>query len=369
MRLTNNVSGWSMKLSGDGAKVVFTRLDGNGIGELWVINTDGSDERLLVSSGDLDALAKSSDTEEVRKSGSTLLISPYAWVPGTYTIAFGIYRNIKYDGTIFSYDLNLVDTETGRITTLLPPGSGGKFIYSPDGSKIAVFTQEQISIVDSDGSNRHDKLLEFHSPTFGEADFFPEIVWSDDGQYLLMGLPPEDPMQNPDLPTTLWQIPTDGSPAIRLGETRYPVLPLSYNVTFSPDLKRLAYTTEVDTPSGIRSEVHVANYDGTGDRVAEVGGMLYFWNWSPDGQHYVYYSYPNPDAWYVSDLDGNTTVMDFLPVDTDLAWVNNDSFLYYVHCENQACADLYELRLTSIYGETTLIDRGNFSPWFDFSYR
>jgi Tol biopolymer transport system component len=360
-----NVNGF--KLSDDGNKVAFTRMVSYPTSELWVINIDGSGERLLVSTDDLQALGKSSETEEIRQSESYILLSPYAWVPGTYTIAYGTYRSIRYDGTIYHYDLNLVDAETGKKWTILAPGSGGKFIYSPDGSQIAIFTRQQIFIVDADGSNRHDNLLEFQMPTFGEAHIFPEPVWSADGQYLLLGLPPDDPMNNPTLPTTLWQVPADGSPAIRLGTTKYPVLPEGYNVTFSPDLKQLAYTTEGPGLSGYGFEIHIANFDGTNDRVIQAGKMLYFWNWSPDGQHFIYYSHPEPDAWYISDLDGNATVMDFLPVDVQLAWVNNESFLHYVHCGAQNCA--YELRLASIDGETVVIDRSWTSPYFTFSYR
>jgi Tol biopolymer transport system component len=360
-----NVSGF--KLSSDGNKVAFTRVVSYPIYELWVINIDGSGERLLVSSDDLLTLGKSSETEEIRQSESNVLLSQYAWVPGTYTIAYGTYRSIKYDGSIYHDDLNLVDAETGEKKILLPPGSGGKFHYSPDGSQIAIFTQQDLSIVDADGNNRHDKLLEFQTPTYGEAHYFPTPVWSADGQYLLLGLPPEVPMRNPTLPTTLWRIPADGSPAIRLGTTTYPVLPEGYSVKFSPDLKYLAYTTEASAASEQRYEIHIANYDGTGDRVVQEAGMLYFWNWSPDGLHFIYYSHPGPDAWYISDLDGNSTVMDFLPVDIQVDWVNNESFLYYVHCGIQDCA--YELRLTSIAGETVMIDRSWTSPWFAFYYR
>jgi hypothetical protein len=335
--------------SGDRSRVAVFRRDENNGSNLWVMNLDGSDARLLVSQDDLDALGKFSETEESRQTNSRVSFRGVVWVPGTHTIAYGTYRHIKYDGTIFHDDLYLVDAETGEKTTLLAPGSSGGFIYSPDGSQVAIIGQNDISIMDNDGSDRHDKVLEY--PTIQDVDnyYYPNPIWSADGQYLLLALPPKFLMSDSRETTILWKIPADGSPAIRLGSFEAVAFLFGYTA-FSPDLTHLAYLDEVNPYAGTLA-IHIANYDGTDDKVV-ITGRSYFVNWSPDGQHFVYYSSNNDsEVWYISDLDGVSTPLALKP--TFLRWVNNEAFLQY---DSLPCGG-YEMRLTSINGESYVIDR------------
>lgn len=347
-----NISGFF--LSADRSKVAVFRRGDNDETSLWVMNLDGSQARLLVSQDDLDALGKFSETKESLQTNSRVSFRGTAWVPGTYTIAYGTYRHIKYDGTIFHDDLNLVDTVTGEKTTLLPPGSGGGFTYSPDGSQIAIIGQNQISIMNADGSHRRDEVLEY--PTIQDVDnyYYPTPIWSADAQYLILALPPQQLMSDSRSPTTLWKIPADGTPAIQLG-TFEAVAFLSGYTAFSPDLTRLAYLDEVD-PSKGTLVIHIANYDGSGDKVIQEGKGVYFVNWSPDGQHFVYYKSSNDtEAWYISDLNGISTPLAYKP--EFLNWVSKDAFLQY---DSLPCAR-FEMRLTPIDGESQVIDRF----WYD----
>ncbi len=344
-----NISGFL--LSADRSKVAVYRRGENNATDLWVMNLDGSQARLLVSQDDLDVLGKFSETAESRETNSRVAFRGTTWVPGTHVIAYGTYRPIKYDGTIFHDDLNLVDTETGEKKTLLPPGQGGAFTYSPDGSQVAIIGQSQISIMNADGSHLRDKLLEF--PIIHDIDYayYPNPIWSPDGQYLLLALPPARPMGEPTEPATLWKIPADGSPAIRLGSI-YPSDTYALYVAYSPDQTRLAYWSMDSGPSGLIGQVHIANYDGTDDKVLISASVAYFVSWSPDGQHFVYYiSSGDSEVWYISDLKGNSAPLAIKPV--YINWVSNDAFLQY---DSLPCAR-YEMRLTSIHGESQVIDR------------
>jgi hypothetical protein len=342
-----NISGYF--LSTDRRKLAVYRRGENNETGLWVMNPDGSDLRLLVSQADLDTLGEFSETEQSRQTNSRVSFRGTAWVPGTYTIAYGTYRPIKYDGTIFHDDLNLVDVLTGEKTTLLPPGSGGSFTYSPDGSQVAIIGLNQISIMNADGTNRHDNVLEYSTIQDVDNYYYPRPNWSADGRYLLLALPPQRMMSDSRETTTLWKIPADGSPAIRLGSFDALAFLFGYT-TFSPDLTHLAYLDEAD-PFYANFTIHIANYDGTDDRVLFTG-RNYFVNWSPDGLHFAYYlSSDDTEVWYISDLNGVSARLAITP--TFLRWVDNSTFVQY---DSLPCGG-YELRLTSISGESQVIDR------------
>jgi hypothetical protein len=351
-------------LSTDGSLQAYFRQGDSPESGLWVSNSDGSDPRLLVSTADLQELGKYSENEESKEFGSHVVFNGVSWVPSTHEIVYGTYRDITRDGRIFHDDLNLVDADTGEKTSLLPPGQGGEFLFSPDGSQLAIIGQNQISIMDADGSNRHDKLLEY--PTIHNVDwaYYPQPVWSPDGQYLLLALPSESLMSNEQETVTIWKIPADGSPAIRLGS--FQAVGYFFDYTkFSPDLSHLAYMDESEQFEGGRLAIHIANADGTGDRVNQEGFGVYFVSWSPDGQHYLYHTTTTDEieTWYVSDLDGNSTLLPYAPVQA--WWVDNETLLHY---ESLGCG--YQLSLSSLDGESQVIDVFWTMPSiYSFSYK
>jgi hypothetical protein len=347
--------------SDDSQLIAFFRQYDEQVSGLYVSNPDGSHERLLVSSDDLQEMGGFSETDESRAFGSQVVFNGVAWAPGTHIIAYGTRRDITHDGRIFHDDLNLVNAETGEMTTLLPPGQGGAFRYSPDGSQLAIIGQNKISLMNANGSDRHEGVLEY--ATIQDVDFayYPKPVWSADGQFLLLTLPAQNMISDTRETTTIWKIPADGSAAEQLGS--YEAVGFFFGYTaFSPDLTHLAYLDMAEVFSE-GNELHIANFDGTGDGIAQAGQGVYFVNWSPDGQHYIYYTTgtnPDTETWYVSDLAGNSTRLPFVPV---LArWVDNERFLSY---ESLGCG--YELLLTSVRGESQLLDR-SWSPPAIYGY-
>ncbi|NIO68365.1 MAG: hypothetical protein GTN71_04765, partial [Anaerolineae bacterium] len=223
-----------VKISDDGVVVAFMRGEE---GELWAVNSDGTGERQLLSAEDFEAME--SDGFEVR-------LKRFEWVPGTHIVAFNTRLRLEARD-VPADDLRLVDADTLEQSVLLPPGEGGEFYYSPDGSQIAIVTTGDISLMDADGGNRRDGVLTYAPVAmYSESDYYAQPAWAADGSSLMVAIPPADPQAQPTQHTTIWHIPTDGTPASLVANiAAFP----EEAVAFSHELNYVAY---VEVPqSGI----------------------------------------------------------------------------------------------------------------------
>jgi hypothetical protein len=163
-RLTDAGGVNDVKISGDGEVVAFVRE-----GELWAVDDDGADERVLVSAADL------AEMETRLEVAFPTVLNRYAWVPGTHTVAF----NTRLDfpiGLVLNDDLHLVDADTLERSRLLAPGKGGEFTYSPDGRQVAVANGGDIGLVDSDGENWRDAFTHTPVVTYSEVRYYAQPV-------------------------------------------------------------------------------------------------------------------------------------------------------------------------------------------------
>jgi hypothetical protein len=359
LQLTTSGQAYEVKLSSDGVVAAFTRRVDDLHSELWAVNTDGSDERRLVSVADLDAMGAELQVKDLKA------IAPYhfAWIPGTHTLAYNTREVFDGPGLLLTDDLRLVNTNTLEKYTFLPPGKGGEFSYSPDGSQIAISTTTTISLIDADGSNRRSDLLVYDKVlTYSEYEYYAKPVWASDSSALRVAIPPKDALAQPPLPTILWEIPTDGSPAVQLGSvTGMPFF--SAPVKFSPDLSHIAYLKLVDDPADNRHELHIADPDGSGDIVYDVATLLQFQAWAPDSSHFVF-SIEDRGAFQLGEIGGNFTPLMDNPTDLqNLRWINQDSYL--VLRNNNG---VIEIRLNTLSGDSALIDTmGGTLPSYDFA--
>jgi hypothetical protein len=132
-----------LRISDDGQLVAFLR----GWEELWMVSTDGTGERPLVTSGEFG---------ELGPDDAGAILNRFEWVAGTHILAFNT-RLPTAIGQTLNHDLHLLDADSLRLTTLIPSGEGGEFYHSPDGSQIALVTPNEISLIDADGENRRDR--------------------------------------------------------------------------------------------------------------------------------------------------------------------------------------------------------------------
>jgi Tol biopolymer transport system component len=176
--------------SPDGTRIAFVRAQDYRDYSIWVINSDGTNERQLITADDFRSMRVSEDA---------LGAAPVQleWVPGTHTLAFNTYP--YYDGPGFypHDDLYLIDTGTGQLTPFLEVGRGGMFAYSPDGTRLVVSTFQSVSLMNADGTNRRDDVLIYEPVnTYSEFLYYVTPQWSPDGAFLRAIVPPAIRWQN-----------------------------------------------------------------------------------------------------------------------------------------------------------------------------
>jgi hypothetical protein len=272
--LTQNGGVEDVILSDDGQRIAFKRG-----GQLWVVNSDGSDERQLVADADLAAI--------VPEDATGIVVYQVGWLPGSHTLLFNTSPQFDAPGLLLSDDLWLVDVATPELRNLLPPGEGGNFVPSPDGQQIAIIDPGSIDVIAADGSNRRQVLTYTPVLTYSEFQYYASPVWTAESDALRVAIPPADPLAATGQPTSIWHIPADGTPAQLLGNVT--AAPFGGDPIFSPDLNRIVYLVEIDPETGQRG-VAVAEFGSQGELTEtlvyeEAVGLD---SWSPDGRTFVF---------------------------------------------------------------------------------
>jgi hypothetical protein len=284
VQVTQSGSIYDLRISPDGNHLAYLRLIDFERVELRLVKVDGSDDRLLVG---VQAL------EELLPHDEPVGIFSFEWLPAGDYLAFNTHI-IGY-GLIKNDDLHLVNVESGSITTLLPPGQGGEFYYSPDGKQIALVTSGDymdlpgmISLVDSDGRNRRDALVTFPSVlTYSEVPFYPSLAWSPDSRFILVAIPSPDPLAA-EASITLWRISADAAEVVELLiiDTSFFLSGLPF---FSSDLTHVAYLQNVGEPDDPWFNLHILRLVDLEDALYYDGLVEYFF-WIPSTNQFAFVS-------------------------------------------------------------------------------
>ncbi len=235
----------SSKISPDGEMVMFVRSPDWIRSSIWVVNSDGSDMRELVSQAKFNEILSNPGLLGLTSADfqNAVAVGPYwlDWIPESHIIAYNTSPKYEGPGLAVHNDLWQVDADSGQISLLLKAGEGGNFYYSPDGEQIALVTPEDISLINADLSNRRTSVLQYPAAlTYSEHMYYPEPVWSADSSYLLVDIPPREIMEQPPEPNTIYRIPADGSQPAHLASL-YPIW--FRTIFFSPDRTRIIYLT------------------------------------------------------------------------------------------------------------------------------
>jgi hypothetical protein len=346
-KLTDTGDVYNPRISPDGTLIAFLRPVDEFHLEIWAIRVDGTGEQRLVSVSDMDKIAGG-----VRDSNAVAVnpFSEFDWIPGTHRVAFTSQQIFQGPGLNLLNDLNIVDADSGEITNLFLSNWGGMFKFSPDGKRVAITQPDKIILSNIDGSEYFTALTYDPVTTYSEYRFYADPIWHQDGDFLMVSIPPVDPLAPPPQLTELWRLPVDKSPAELLGSVQA-VAFFEQPIKFSPDLKRIAYIQEVGQPDQNLRELHLAANDGSGDWIYAKASPLIFLNWSTDSSHFAYTIGNDQETWIGSlAIEPQAMGPTFLGVQS-LVWTDSDQFLFWQPNENA-----FELQLATINGGSTLLD-------------
>lgn len=350
-----------VRISPDGAWITFTRSTGDATDiSLWAIRFDGSNEHLLVSHADFMAMP----VHPAIADFSFLTIYPWMmeFVPNSQTLAFNTAPQFDGPGFFDNKDLWLVDVESSARSALFAAGEGGQFYYSLDGSQIALVTPTDISLVNADGSNLRSSVLDYERVlTYSEYEYHAQPLWSPNGNYLKVIIPPPDPLGNPDALGHIYRIPADGAPASELGTLA--LAPLEKG-SLSPDLNRIAYLQQYGEPQENIRSLMIANGDGSGS-TEFVRGSLTFANWAPDSNHFAYRVW-TPRALSLAAANDPGNVILSIDSADDLRWLPDNRFLFIYQADPE-----WQLHLVSLINQSSFsvanLGQGEQFPSYDFA--
>jgi len=321
-------------LSGDGLEIAFLRN-----GEMWVVNSDGSGERNLVSTSFLAGL---------ESGGNSVVINNHVWQPGSHVIYFNtlvIAAEVGYHIPQLDLYRSNADVGSDSVDTLEVAGSGGIPYFSPDGTKMALAQPDKIIFRDVAGGGRTIALTFPMVMTYSEWSYIPELTWSLDGSGVRVIVPAADPLGDPAAVTTVWNIPITGS-ATQL-DTFVAIPGYASTPELSPDGSKALYLAEM----GGNNYIHVRVLGGL-DTSFTMGdpGQIGIGPWSPDSSRFIYW-YPNKSTTYFGELGiPSSNVSDTSSNASHVAWIDASRVIFI--------GDSGDLRVRSFGSSSSLIDTG-----------
>ncbi|OGO18615.1 MAG: hypothetical protein A2Z14_12200 [Chloroflexi bacterium RBG_16_48_8] len=317
-QLTTSGFAEEVVISSDGSKIAFKRrLTLDDLAELRSVNADGSGETVLLSTDDMKALYPST----LESKGFE--IAQIAFFPGTHDLLFNTYKAFEGVGLAMTDDLLRINTDSGDLTRLLPPDSGGQFAISPDGTRIVIIQPDRIHLVNPDGSGLLTDLITY-SPviTYSEFQYYAQPVWSRDSGAVGFAIPSSDPLGGSPS-GDIWRIPRTGSSAVRTATIPgdFYFSQVFSSSTLSILFDRVAFMRETGTPN-VR-DLYIANSDGSSETMYDTGEISWY-GWAPDGIHFVY-SLSDPMNLQLGTVGSSPTS---LVHGMDLRWINASDFVY-----------------------------------------
>lgn len=283
--------------------------------ELQVIRTDGADLLTLLRADDFDRLHPLDGALHITPSQLGL-------IPRSHTLLFNNRAVFEGPGLAKFDDLFSLDLDTGELTPLLPPGSGGDFWFSPDGERLALVRPDSLGLVRSDGGE--PQLRAFRYPpviTYSEHAFYPMPVWSPDSSLVQMIIPSEDPFASRS-EGEIWRIPVSGGPPQFVRQLNGDFFrPQALAPLISPNLAWLAFRRPGATFG--ESQLVIASMLDGGDQVYD-RGVIQWAGWGPDSLHFVY----TKDGETALQLGRLGAEPQLLAEGTRLRWLDAHRYLY-----------------------------------------
>lgn len=270
--------------SDDGEKLVFYR--GLVPHDLYVINADGTQEKVLITGELLEFLG-------LGYNKFTEIVS-LAYVPGTHQVLFNTRQLSQADidqrdfnrlGSKDNCDLLSVNADTGEIKRLLPTGTADNFFIAPNGNMIAIQAKGHIDVIGMDGQVVRQNLVTYTPTRPYELD--PGVFWTEDSTELVVTLPIEAEY-NMDGPAmrSVWRYAVDGNAKVQVPLTPPPI---SDDYSISPDGNWILYTYYYypgKTDETVTPGLYLGNLRDTGTQLYSSETVVP--SWSPDSIHFAY---------------------------------------------------------------------------------
>lgn len=315
----------------------------NGRIDVHAVGLEG-EQALLVVDG--EALASRVPVSAVTSPTSMTAVEYFDWHTDSTALAFTTWEIDFTQESSHTHhyrdDLWVVGLDESAPRMILDAGEGGHFVYSPDGTRVAVSAIDhvageevaRISVAMADGSQR--RMLLEHVRLSWESDVPPHALpqWSPDGKALYAVAPQRSSEDQEgtgslayfDSPVQLVKLYLDGrrESVAQAGPNSVP-LTQNYNACWSPDGKSVAYVeamtggpavaTETEGSASIGYGAPTPTFpdsesprgpravEGSGARIlmASVGGSSRVWDddvphgldvcaWSPSGKRLAYWS-------------------------------------------------------------------------------
>ena len=329
--------------------------------EIWVMESDGSNDRQIIGSEQLSAIPRSGDSFGMR-------LGKYLWVPDSHTIAYSTYeisgeidkdsKVLNYKGS-FNFSNQLVSVDDGVYSTLFEPGKGGQLSYSPDARFVAVVTPDNIRIVDADGIKEilkfpYDPNIYYWDPL--QAKFYAKPVWSKSSNMLMVSIPwiPDslnvDPEDTDEVNITeIWALPTDNSPERFIGRFEDYFTCTCSTPLISPNLTSVIYSARI----GEDYELHGMNTVGANDVLIASATFIWIKDWAPDSSSFVFVVDDFSGEYKLAKV-GETGYSDLADV-TNVAfytWIDENRILFTTQPDGD---EPIELRVGLVDGLSVLI--------------
>ncbi len=317
-QLTSSGDASQVMISSDCQKVAFVRSVGpDQLPEVRSVNSNGSGEMTLLTSAQIDALYP------LDPNFSRNDIASIAFIPNSHELIFNT-RAVPSGGPgLAKYDdLVRLDSDTGSLTTVFPPGSGGDFALSPDGTQLALVRPDAIGLVNIDGSNLRANLISYTPViTYSEFQYYAQPTWTLTSDAIGVAIPSSDPLAA-GVSGTIWRVPEATATAINIGTIigDFYFTQAFGEPSLSPNLQRVAFLRETGTPN--IKDLVLANADGSAEVVYDTGSIQWH-GWALDSTHFVY-SLGGPMNLHLG-IDGGSST----PIGScnDLRWRDNNTFL------------------------------------------
>jgi Tol biopolymer transport system component len=300
VQLTHSGADSEPMISDDGQKLVFLRSKPPNNRrrdlpfELYSINADGSQERVLIVPELLMAI-----DSKIYNQFSEVFSSFF--VPGTHRLLFKTHQ-FNPNGDYYmdmgaNYDLLIVDTDNGKTRQILAPGQVNRFALSPNGQRLAVQRIKgggpygQIDILGTDGKIIREDIFRSMFPDdpsrYGQD--FVAIHWSSDGSRL-MAVPGYD-LDLPRYGRVIWQYSMTNGAVMK---TDFNPPPVTSMFAISPDGNWVVYTyyDAIPDEDGIfgvyLGNLRTGEVRKLGSR--EVYGTSGEYTWSPNNTHFFFFN-------------------------------------------------------------------------------